>query len=504
MGSAAEFYVYAYLRADTSKHGATGTPYYIGKGHGRRAFKMHDAIPMPKLRTNIVVLASRMNEPDAHQLEVLLIHLYGRIDLGTGCLRNLTDGGEGVHGRVASDGERAAISKRGRALWASLTQEQRCKWRDAIRLGWERRTQEQDREYRGRVSRHRLEWHAGLTVDERCAWRQSLKRGWESLTGHEREKWREALKSGHARRSDQQRRELSERTSAANRARWARLTAEQRRKHSEAQRAGWAKRTQDQERKYADARKRLYASRTEAEKEEFRRRVSRASRRSWASCTDERRRERGRATSRAKKAWYASRTDDERRAFSESIKAWHIHLSDAQRARRSENLSQVAQRQWANYTKAEKQSWLQARKCGWESLSDDQKQLWRDRVGNAHRAQIAALDEDQRQKRNNQLHESLLARWARTPKKTHCPHGHPFDEANTYVDPQGRRHCKACRKMSKKRSRHPRIVPLQVNWTPTAHPDQSLVAPSPPPLVTASPTARVAVGRTAAPSAVPE
>jgi hypothetical protein len=31
--------------------------------------------------------------------------------------------------------------------------------------------------------------------------------------------------------------------------------------------------------------------------------------------------------------------------------------------------------------------------------------------------------------------------------KTSCPHGHPYDEANTYVSPQGHRKCKACRRL---------------------------------------------------------
>jgi hypothetical protein len=30
--------------------------------------------------------------------------------------------------------------------------------------------------------------------------------------------------------------------------------------------------------------------------------------------------------------------------------------------------------------------------------------------------------------------------------KTHCLNGHPFDEANTYVDPKGHRVCRACRR----------------------------------------------------------
>jgi hypothetical protein len=31
--------------------------------------------------------------------------------------------------------------------------------------------------------------------------------------------------------------------------------------------------------------------------------------------------------------------------------------------------------------------------------------------------------------------------------KTHCPRGHAYDEANTYVDPDGARRCRACRRV---------------------------------------------------------
>lgn len=34
--------------------------------------------------------------------------------------------------------------------------------------------------------------------------------------------------------------------------------------------------------------------------------------------------------------------------------------------------------------------------------------------------------------------------WQR--KKTHCKHGHPFDETNTYISPDGFRTCKSCRR----------------------------------------------------------
>lgn len=33
-------------------------------------------------------------------------------------------------------------------------------------------------------------------------------------------------------------------------------------------------------------------------------------------------------------------------------------------------------------------------------------------------------------------------------RKTHCKHGHPFDEENTYISPRGNRGCRACRRNS--------------------------------------------------------
>jgi len=36
--------------------------------------------------------------------------------------------------------------------------------------------------------------------------------------------------------------------------------------------------------------------------------------------------------------------------------------------------------------------------------------------------------------------------------KTHCPHGHPYDQENTYVNPKGSRECLACRKIRRRSS----------------------------------------------------
>ena len=96
-----KFYVYAYLRSKKSKYGDIDTPYYIGKGTDNRAFDKDHIIKPPKSKSKIVV-STLMNEADAFQCEILKIALFGRIDLKTGCLRNRTNGGDGISGFIFS------------------------------------------------------------------------------------------------------------------------------------------------------------------------------------------------------------------------------------------------------------------------------------------------------------------------------------------------------------------------------------------------------------------
>jgi hypothetical protein len=106
------FYVYMWLRSKDSKHGPRLSPYYVGKGAKLRAFdaRRRGAKP-PKDQSYIVFVQEGLTEQEALALEQYCIALYGRIDNGTGILRNLTNGGEGVSGFKFSEELRQRLSK---------------------------------------------------------------------------------------------------------------------------------------------------------------------------------------------------------------------------------------------------------------------------------------------------------------------------------------------------------------------------------------------------------
>lgn len=110
-----KFYTYAYLRED-------GTPYYIGKGEGKRLYEKHKRRGQkdfrPKLengsinKNRIIYLKKNITEEEAFKHEIYMISVFGRKDLKTGILINMTDGGDGLSGFIFNEDRRNEISKR--------------------------------------------------------------------------------------------------------------------------------------------------------------------------------------------------------------------------------------------------------------------------------------------------------------------------------------------------------------------------------------------------------
>jgi hypothetical protein len=104
------YYIYAYLREDKS-------PYYIGKGKGKRAWVKCRSVPRPKEKERIIFLIENIaKEEDAFEWEKFFIAAYGRKNNATGILRNLTDGGEGMSGHIQSPEhiKKSADARRGK------------------------------------------------------------------------------------------------------------------------------------------------------------------------------------------------------------------------------------------------------------------------------------------------------------------------------------------------------------------------------------------------------
>jgi hypothetical protein len=107
-----DFYVYMYCKPD-------GIPFYVGKGkedrweHHVKQAKKQRTTDSNKLKINTIrkilkqgqeplikFIDINLSEDQAFELEEFMIGWIGRLDLGTGTLTNMTNGGEGLSGLV--------------------------------------------------------------------------------------------------------------------------------------------------------------------------------------------------------------------------------------------------------------------------------------------------------------------------------------------------------------------------------------------------------------------
>lgn len=118
-----KYYTYAYLRED-------GTPYYIGKGSGSRAYlQLNHMVKTPEAE-RVLMLKQDLTEEEANRHEIYMIDVLGRKDIGTGILRNLTDGGGGVSGYRHTEETKERMRR-------PNSEEHNLKVKNAIKAKWD-------------------------------------------------------------------------------------------------------------------------------------------------------------------------------------------------------------------------------------------------------------------------------------------------------------------------------------------------------------------------------
>jgi hypothetical protein len=163
------FYAYLWLRYD-------GTPYYVGKSHdgkNSRAFKsVGHHVHRPSEESRIIV-QHYDSEDEAFAAEKFLIAFYGRADLGEGCLRNLTDGGEGTTGAIRTEQWKQNISKgltgkKRTGPQYQRTEEHRRQLRERMKSG--------DAAKAGRIGGRRMveNLKGRFTLEQRQAWSKKV------------------------------------------------------------------------------------------------------------------------------------------------------------------------------------------------------------------------------------------------------------------------------------------------------------------------------------------
>ena len=135
--------VYQHRRLDTNEVFYIG----IGKERQRAYIKANRSVRwkniVNKVNYEVDVLVDGCSWEDACNIEIGMIESYGRLDLGTGFLINLTSGGDGNSGRVLTEEQRREISLRQKGK--KLSPEHIQKLKDAQKIFYSNLTEEESR-----------------------------------------------------------------------------------------------------------------------------------------------------------------------------------------------------------------------------------------------------------------------------------------------------------------------------------------------------------------------
>jgi hypothetical protein len=110
-----------------------GTPFYVGAGSSKRPFLVRQRSKewleiVESVGHSIEIYKDGLSQEECFKLEVELISMFGRIDIGTGCLINKTSGGRRVVGL-----SRDILDVRNKKMSISAKGKVKSKeWRDKI------------------------------------------------------------------------------------------------------------------------------------------------------------------------------------------------------------------------------------------------------------------------------------------------------------------------------------------------------------------------------------
>lgn len=154
-----DYYIYCYYDTRTDPH----TPIYIGRGrkdrylqHYKKTHNKYLSNKLDKIKEEtgnyalVLKLEENLNNEQANEKEIYYISLYGRIDLNTGTLCNLTNGGEATDGWKPSEETKKIWSqqRKGRKQTEAqykancsrvLTEEQKLAATERLKLIWKER-----------------------------------------------------------------------------------------------------------------------------------------------------------------------------------------------------------------------------------------------------------------------------------------------------------------------------------------------------------------------------